>query len=125
MEHPFDTLSRSLGEQRSRRGLLKQFVGAMAGAVAASVLPRAVRGAPVCDPGLVLCAGGCTDLMSDPGNCGACGAAAAPGGGCSNGMITAPPGGPPAGPPTGGSTLPTGGGGLPSGRGTPGSPVPP
>src|SRR5207302_2031014 len=67
--------------------------GAMAGAVVAAVLPRAVRSAgPPCDPGLVDCGGSCVDILSDPGNCGGCGITAGPGGTCTNGQVEPQPG---------------------------------
>jgi len=85
-EHPFDRLSRALGAARSRRAVLRQVGAVLAGAMAASVLPRGARAAAPCAPGLVACGGGCADILSDPSNCGACGVSAGPGGSCQHGV---------------------------------------
>ncbi len=47
----------------------------------------------VCPSGLVACPphSVCSDLVSDPANCGACGIACDPGGGCVNGLCVVPP----------------------------------
>src|SRR5438067_2204552 len=91
MEHRFDTLSRTLGAQQSRRGLLKQFGAALVVGVVAAVRPRGLRALTPCEPGLVFCAGACADVLSDPGNCGGCGTPAPPGGTCANGVAFPPP----------------------------------
>ena len=95
MEHPFDRLSRTLGETKSRRSLLKHAgVGAVS-VLVASLLPRGLRRAEAtpCAPGLVSCGGTCTDLLSDSANCGGCGVSAGPGGSCVNGVVVQPSGG--------------------------------
>src|SRR5438105_125551 len=62
-EHPFDTLARCLGASRSRRGMLKQVGAALAGVLAASLLPRAADepalAAAPCSP--ATCRQGCCD----------------------------------------------------------------
>src|SRR4051812_20666311 len=91
MEHPFDRLARRLGEERSRRAVLQQASVAFVGAVAAALLPHTVHGAPPCDQGQVACSGACTDILSDPANCGGCGVSAGAGGTCNNGVVTPGP----------------------------------
>ena len=44
MEHPFDTLTRRLGEQQSRRTLLKRAGAGALGVLAASLVPKGLRG---------------------------------------------------------------------------------
>src|SRR4051812_11204442 len=94
LEHPFDSLSRSLGAQRSRRSMFRQLGAALVGGMTAAVFSRAAWAATPCAPGLVSCAGSCVDLLSDAGNCGACGTIAPPGGRCADGTVLAPAAGP-------------------------------
>src|SRR5437667_10626971 len=75
MEHWFDSLTRSMGAQPSRRAMLRVFGAGMTGLVLQSLAPgRLWAGASTpCDPGQDRCAGVCTDLQTDASNCGTCG----------------------------------------------------
>src|SRR5690242_13955984 len=78
MEHPFDSLARSLAGQRSRRSFLRVLAAGLGAGVVARVRPGAAVAAPCrndsdCPDNETCCNGACTTLLQDPTNCGTCG----------------------------------------------------
>ncbi len=63
-------------------------IAVMIGAIV-PVLPKAAPGA-TCPVGEIACPSGCTDVTTDPGNCGACGNRCAAGGHCVTGICVTP-----------------------------------
>jgi hypothetical protein len=80
-----DALARLLGNETSRRGVLRTLMGAVAGGAVAAFGPRGARAKSRCRSdgdrcsrgsqccGGACCGGVCTALYRDPRNCGACG----------------------------------------------------
>ncbi len=89
-QHPFDRFARTLAQTRSRRSLLRAIGGGLAAATAGTLLPRVGRALQPCPAGQIDCGSQCADLLTDPANCGACGAVVPLGGSCTNGVPSAP-----------------------------------
>lgn len=104
----FDTLTRSLGDPRSRRGALASLVGGTLGLLGLTETTakkkkgkgnnkkrRRGRGgqttapAPACAEGQTTCGGQCVLLTSDPQHCGACGTVCPAGNTCISGVCWA------------------------------------
>lgn len=71
-QHRFDDLTRVLASRNSRRRVLRGLVAGAAAALGAT-LPGRDATAQGCPPGTEMCGGTCSDVLSDPQNCGACG----------------------------------------------------